>query len=70
MLKDGFGEDSVLSSDKRCTAGIRNNVFQLCTPVTYKPLSIIASQTLLPFMTSVKMECRRVSVPVVHSTLQ
>ena len=34
MQKVGFGEDlSILSlkSDKRCTAGIQHNIFQLCT---------------------------------------
>ena len=28
---------SALTSDKRCTAGIRDNAFQLCTQMGYKP---------------------------------
>ncbi len=54
---------SVPHSGKRCTAGLRDNAFQLCERMGYKPQASLASQTTSspPFlhtyvMTSVKLE--------------
>ena len=61
MLKAGFGKDPLLlslTSNKRCTAGIRDNAFQLWAWMGYKLLTSLASQTasLIYFyiLTSVK----------------
>ena len=44
----GFGDASSLLSfthNKRCTAGLRDTVFQSCMQMSYKPWSSLASQT-------------------------